>query len=277
MFGMKIIPGTLKTLTPLHHGGNEKTGSVTLLNRIKFMTDKGAVEVPIISGNSIRGVLRRLLFSDFLSLARYEINISRKSGQRLYHALFSGGMLETIEEKSRGTIDIALKKRIVEYLPPARLLGFSIGNQIIVSKLKVGQALPLCTELAGFLPDNVHPKSSVYDLLTTTFQTRRDELRIERKEGEQAVQMIVEHEDFAPGAMFYHEFRLEDPDEIDLSCLARALELWHDKPFIGGKSSIGYGQLKITYDLDETGKKYLEFVEERREEIRQVLNTLSSR
>ena len=41
------ITGRLKALTPVYHGGNEKTGSVVLLNRLKFIVDGEPTDVPI--------------------------------------------------------------------------------------------------------------------------------------------------------------------------------------------------------------------------------------
>jgi hypothetical protein len=274
MFGLLTISGSLKAVSPLFHGGNEKTGSVVLLNRQKFITDNGAEDIPVISGNAIRGVLRRLIMSDMLQQIEYELNVSKPAGQKLYHALFTGGVLETVDEKSSGTIDIEMKKKIIENLPPARLFGFSIGNQIIESKLKVGQGLPICTELKEYLPDNINPKFSVYEMLTQHYQTRKDDLKAGREEGEQAVQMLIEHEVFSPGTVFYHEFKLEDPDDIDKSCMARVIKLWREKPFIGGKSAIGLGELKINYDYNESSEKYLKFLKDNKETITQVLDSL---
>lgn len=53
------IKGILTALSPVYHGGNEKTGSVVLLNRLKFIVDGKPTDVPIISGNQVRGRLRR--------------------------------------------------------------------------------------------------------------------------------------------------------------------------------------------------------------------------
>jgi len=277
MFGVVVVPGVLKAETPVFHGGHEKTGSVVLLNRIKFIVEGEPVDVPVISGNSIRGYLRRLIFQDFLKQVGYEIDVSKKTGQRLWHTFFSGGLLETVEVKESGTIDIEFKKKVLKHIPPARLWGFSFRNQMIEGKLKVGHALPICVELRDFLPDHIVPRASFYDMLGHVFQTRKDELRGARETGEQAVQMLIEYEVFVPGTMFYHEFRLEDPDEIDRSVLYRAIKLWEKYPFIGGKSNIGFGRVKLNYDLSvlETDDKlYLKFLREHRDEIVEVVREL---
>jgi len=274
LFGLLKVEGVLKAKSPIFHGGNEKTGSVVLLNRMKFFVDGEVVEVPYISGNAVRGVWRRLIFKDMLDQIGYEIDVSKRGGLKLYHSLFTGGVLETAEESSG--IDIELKRKVLSLIIPARLFGFSFGNQMIEGRLKVGFLLPICTELAGYLPDHIEPKVSFYELIGHTFQTRKDDLRVEREEGEQAIQMLVEYETFIAGTQFYHEVKLEDPTDLDISCLARVIELWKSKPFIGGKSSIGFGELEIDYNLNATSDEYLRFLKDKRDEICSLLKTLEN-
>ena len=276
-FGLLRIEGIWTALSPIVHGGNEKTGSTVLLNRRRFLVGDRVLEIPIISGNAIRGYLRRLLMADFLKQVGYEIDTTKKSGLRLYHALFTGGLLETVEAKDSGVIDIEFKKRVVTFIPPAVLFGFSYANQTIESKLKVGMALPICRELKEYLPDHIEPKRSFYDLIDTPFQTRKDDLKAEREKGEQAVQMIIDYEAFAAGTKFYHEFKIEDPTKLDISTFARMLELWEQKPFIGGKSAIGFGEIRFKYDFDGTSEAYLAFLDENKDEIVDILKTLEGR
>ena len=276
MFGLIKIPGIFRAVSPIYHGGNEKTGAVALMNRIKFIIEDEPLDIPVINGNAIRGVLRRMAFADFLNRVNYALDVSKKSGQRLYHAFFSGGALETVDESSSGVIDLKFKKKVVENIPPARLFGFSYGNQIIESKLKIGFALPICRELKDYLPNSVSSTVSFYDLLSQVFQTRRDELRVEREEDEHAVQMLVEYEVYSPGTRFYHEIRIEDPDPIDKACLSHIISLWIEKPYIGGKSSVGLGEIEINYDTAGLGDgtPYLNFLEEKKAEIVATLTEL---
>lgn len=272
-FGLLRIEGVLRAVTPIHHGGNEKTGSVILLNRIKFLVDGEPMDIPFISGNAVRGVWRRLIFKDMLDQIEYEIDVSKKGGQKLYHAIFAGGVLETVDVSSSATIDVELKKRILSLLIPARLFGFSIGNQSIEGRLKVGHLLPICKELNEYIP--VKSNKTIYEMISSMFQTRKDELKTEREKDEQAVQMLIEYEVFTAGTQFYHKVMLEDPTKIDISCLARVIELWKQKPFIGGKSSIGLGELEIDYKFDGKSDEYLDFLKKKRDEICQLLDSLS--
>jgi CRISPR/Cas system CSM-associated protein Csm3 (group 7 of RAMP superfamily) len=274
-----VVRGILTALSPVFHGGSEKTGSVVLLNRLKFIVDGKPTDVPIVSGNQVRGRLRRLLTADFLELSGYKMDLSQKSYQKLYHTLFAGGVLEAVEEESESaTVDLNLKFRIVKYILPLRLFGCSYANQMIEGRVLVGHMLPVCRELKDYT--GVESDISFYQLIARTFQTRRDELRVARvEEEEQAVQALVEYECFAPGTRFYHEIRLEtsrDEELLDLSTLYRAIELWRENQFIGGKSSVGFGKLRIEYEWPRPvdSRPYIEFVERNKDEIVKVLDEL---
>lgn len=273
-----VIKGVLTALSPVYHGGSEKTGAVVLLNRLKFIVDGRPTDVPIISGNQVRGRLRRLLTADFLELADYKMDLSQKSYQKLYHTLLAGGVLEAVEEESESAVvDLNLKFRIVKYILPLRLFGCSYANQMVEGRVLVGHMLPICKELKDYT--GVESDISFYQLIARAFQTRRDELRATRAEEEQAVQALIEYECFAPGTRFYHEIRLETTKEdelLDLSTLYRAIELWKMNPFIGGKSSVGFGKLRIEYEWPKPvdSRPYLEFVERNRDEIVKVLEEL---
>jgi hypothetical protein len=203
----------------------------------------------------------------------------RLTSAKIYHTLFSGGMLETVDAKSTGVIDIGLKRKIRETIPPISVLGSSLGNQIFEGKLKVSMALPICLELKDFLPDDilVKPATSFYEYLDWTFSTRRDDLREERGKDQQATQMLVNFEVFAPGTVFYHEFILNDADPVEKGVLARMLNLWKDKPFIGGKSAVGLGKVKLNYDYDESQEQaYLEFIIKNQDKMRELIEDLES-
>jgi CRISPR/Cas system-associated protein Cas7 (RAMP superfamily) len=279
---MKVvrIPGRLTALSPIYHGGNEKTGNVVLLNRLRFIVGGKPVDVPVISGNQIRGKLRRLLARDFLERVGYKLELTQKKHQKLYHTLFAGGVLTEVEEGESGVVDLDLKAKLVKYVVPVRLFGVSYANQMVEGRVLVGFALPICRELQEFL--GIQSDVSFYQLIARAFQTRRDELRARRGEDEEGetVQMIVEYEVFAPGTQFFHELVLETEEEgaaLDLSALYRAVRLWQEAPYIGGKSSAGFGRLRIEYRWPDgvSDKTYLEYVEKNRDEIHKALDELA--
>ena len=272
---MTIVPGTIRALSPCHHGGNDKTGSTITLNRQKWLVDGNPADIPYISGNAIRGVLRRLMFHDMLMQLEYSIDVSRGPQRRLYNALFSGGALEQAKSKDAGFNNLELKRRIYDLMPPARLFGFAYGNQMLEGTLKVGQILPVCTELADYLPPHFSPKLSVFSLVAQRFHTRKDDLQgVERDSEEAATQMLVDYEIFVAGTTFSHDFRLEDATALDKSTLAALIELWKRKPYLGAKSSTGLGNVRLDYEFDEKPHDYYQFLEQHAGELRRLLDDL---
>ena len=277
-FGLTRVRCLHRALTPIYQGGNEKTGSVQLLNRMRFLVDGEPMDIPIISGNSVRGYLRRLVFRDFLERVGYEIPLDRREGVMLYHILYSGGVLGRAAAGEEGVVDLELKRMVYRYIVPARLWGFSYRNQMIEGKLIVGHMLPVARELRDYLPHDIAERAtrSIYEMIATTFQTRRDELRAPREAREQAVQMMVEYEVFAPGTLFYQELIIEDPAPIDESLLAHAVQLWQSRPFIGGRSRIGLGRLEVSCDTGSLPgpELYTSYIDDNRNNITRVLDRL---
>jgi CRISPR/Cas system CSM-associated protein Csm3 (group 7 of RAMP superfamily) len=266
--------GSLTALTPIFTGGDEKTGIEVTLRRIDYMVDGEKVAVPLIDGNSIRGVLRRLLLADFFGQVAYEI----KSTRIFY--LFSGGALEEVSTQDSGTLNLQLRREIRANIPPLSLFGGSFGNQAFAGKLIVAKALPICKELTDYLP--VKSKLSFHDFLTETFATRHAEREppqtVEQnpKKEEPTIQMKYNLETFTPGAKFYHKFMLLDASPIEKSCFARMLELWKERPFVGGKSATGFGEVKIDYPtMKLTSEAYLAFLQERKKEIVKSLDHMA--
>jgi len=272
------IRGVLTALTQIFHGGDEKTGQETLLRRMKWIVNGQPKEIPYIEGNAIRGYLRRLIMQDLVSQVGYQIKTPR-----LYHCLFAGGVLEEVTEQASGRLDLALRRKIRAFLPPLSLLGGSIANQAFCGKLVVGKGLPICSELNSYLP--INSELSVYTFLTFSFATRRAEREgpeppAEKKktkkksEKEPVVQMIYRHECFVPGTTFYHWFTLLDTTKIEKSCFARMIQLWRERPFIGGRSATGSGEVKLDYDIPWTQDTYLTFLKERKKEVVETLASL---
>jgi hypothetical protein len=270
------IEGTITALTPIFHGGDEKTGSTPVLRTIMVYVDGiGEVPIPYISGNGIRGKLRRLSIKDFLDMLEYEI-----TNTKLHHALFSGGVLESTSDTT-GVIDLAFRKKVRELMPPVAIFGCALGNQMIQGNLIVEHMWPICEEYKPYLPEEYQkdPRAErpIRTFTDQSFITRRDDLREEREEDEQAVQMKVDYECFVPGTKFYHRFVLQLPDQLQLSCFGRVLDLFEAMPYVGGRSSSGDGKVMLNYKNKPDASLYLEFVQEKKDDIVKLLKELEEK
>jgi hypothetical protein len=272
-----IVSGTLEALAPITHFGDEKTGSSPILRTLSVYEPSinDIIDLPVLSGNAIRGMLRRLLITDLLQQLEFT-NPSTK----LHHCLYTGGVLESSSD-TYGTIDLNLKNRVRESLPPLALFGTAIGNQMIQGCLRVEFAFPVCRERLVYLPPELandpRAQKPAREFTSIVFKTRRDDLRAERDEDEQAVQMKVDYEAFIPGTLFTHRFVLTYPNELELSCFAHLLELWREQPYVGGKLASGHGLLRIQYDYPYTPDAYLHYLTNNKPQIVQLLTELGEK
>lgn len=263
------IKGIIKAISPIYHGGDEKTGSTPILRSIAIFDGSKQYIIPYVSGNSIRGKLRRLIMKDFFIMLDYEPDI------KIHHVFYSGGVLESTEEMY-SYLDLEMRKKIRNFLIPLSLFGASIGNQVIQGKLLVGHAYPICKEYKNFLPEEYQrlPEAqiSVRNFTDSSFITRRDELQVE---DDITVQMKVDYECFIPGTVFYHWFALDYPTDLEFSCFSRVINLLKANPYIGGRSAQGDGNITFKYDIELPDDKfYIQFVLQNKEEIKKIINSL---
>lgn len=267
--------GMIVALSPIQHGGDEKTGSTPVLRSLTHWDSAAArhVRLPFFSGNAIRGILRRLLMRDMCERLGYEVR-----SPKMHHALFTGGVLEGTDEAA-GFIDLAFRVAIRDTIPPLALLGSAVGNQMIQGCLRVDHAMPICREYAALLGhvDDPRKEQSIRTFTDVSFATRRDDLRAERGADEQAQQMKIEFESFISGTAFAHSFTLAWASPIEASCLGRGIALLAELPYIGGKSSSGYGRVAYHYPTAPSPDAYLAYLDEHREQVVTVLDDLALR
>ena len=270
--------GNLTALSPIHHGGSEDYGTTKLILTlptviINPLIGKEEIDnIPTIHGNAIRGYLRRLIMDDFLTQLDYELD-----SKKVYHFLFTGGILEALDSKDKGAINLSLKKKIRELIPPISLVGSALGNQMIQGKLKVGMADIVCAETKHYIEEYSDYDFSAYNLKGSDFGTRLDDLKEGKtEEDEQAHQMKYEFETLIRGTKFTHEFILEDCNSIEKACFHRMMSLWEERPYLGGKSGTGYGKVRLDYQgIDDlTDISYLNYIHDRKEEISNLLDEL---
>ena len=231
------------------------------------------MRLPVFSGNAIRGILRRLVMRDMCERLEYEVR-----GPKLHHALFTGGVLEGTDE-SAGFIDLAFRTGLRDAVPALALFGSAVGNQMITGCLRVDHAIPICKEYAALLGhvDDPRKEHSVRTFTDVSFSTRRDDLRAERGADEQAQQMKIEFEVFISGTAFNHSFTLSYANELEAACLGQAIALWASMPYIGGKSSSGYGHVSPEYPDAPDPRPYLDYLSESGDKVREALDGLSAR
>ncbi len=278
-----VFEGIMTALTSISHIG-ETMGVNAKLRREKIVQPDGSVEeVPVISGNAIRGILRDRGMLHMLRHLGY--GVDEQSGEvkglslAAFYFLFSGGALTKAGGAAGLDVDEARKWR--ELIPLVAIFGGAMGNQIMPGKLKVGKAIPICAETRHILPERfvgAEPQS-VWDVLQEEAYTRRDDEKNEnlrpliapevrglleasaadkRKKasagddvaGEtgQKQQMRYYVETLAAGTRLFWDLTLDDVTPLEFDAICITLSEFAKYPHLGGKSNVGHGKVSIQFD-----------------------------
>jgi CRISPR/Cas system CSM-associated protein Csm3 (group 7 of RAMP superfamily) len=272
----KII-GKITALEPISHIGSSKSVD-SLFNREKmFITTKSGIskviEIPVFSGNGLRGVLRRRAGYRLLEL----IGIQKENlSESMQHLIFSGGMLK--KGAGGGIIDTSFISKIRSNLPIISLFGSVAGQQMIASKLEVGQLIPISCQTQN--RTGIESEISIYSLLDERPATRRDDMEDKPKgnnDDDQKQQMRYTHEVLIAGTEFYHYFTLKNCNELETGAFWSTLAEFSKYPKIGGLGSRGFGMIKMDYEIqNESAMKYELWVQENIEMIVKYIHDLEA-
>ena len=278
-----LFEGVMTCLTSVSHIG-ESHGIFSRLRREKFVTLDGDIEeIPVISGNSLRGILRDRGMLHMLRLLGY--GVDEETGQvrglslAAFYFLLSGGALTS--EAGRG-LDIDKARRWRELIPLVSIFGGAMGNQIMPGKAKIGKAIPICKETAHLLPTRFidgDGEISIWEMVQEEAYTRRDDEKNENMRqliapevrglledkanaqreksgtsedvaGETGLKQQMRYfiETLAAGTNLFWEVTLDDVTPVEFDAFAITLAEFSKSPYIGGKSGVGHGKVSIKFD-----------------------------
>ena len=159
-------------LSPLSHIG-ESIGPNSYLATQDMLDAKGnPISVFAYSGNALRGMWRdagaEYMLKKLGSGATLQIPLE------LFYLFFSGGAIGGDQ-----AIDIDQARRIREQIPHLSIFGGGVGNMLLPGKLSVGEALPVCRELAHIIPDYVsgNRELSARQMTTEVSYSRKDDAK----------------------------------------------------------------------------------------------------
>ena len=268
---------------PIMHT-EETIGNISKLKQMRVIYKGKPVSVPALSGNSFRGQLRDILADELCS------RLSNRGEQRLrfdnnetYTILYSGGALS--ERSTSGN----LLNDFADHLPSMRLMGAAFGNVMLPSKLAVTHVVPCAEEtqeilhgMCDTLEDGLVPaleewpsarnllfnagpltrKDDTKDRTRQRFvdpemfsQTESQSNQDDDEESRDPQQMIYYIECIPAGTWLLQQLYSKFPlDQLELGCLFDGLNAFLRQPTLGGRSSAGYGQVRVqlqgTVDTD---------------------------
>ena len=276
--------------------GLESIGIKTLLYKIPVVLKNGkSFEIPIIPGNSFRGILRDTMSLCFIKdiSNRVSSKIEIDAGTAL--TMFSGGLLSRRGESKVDSV-IGLIEEYTYHLLPLSILGFAVSNTIIPGKIKVGCGYPVIKEIKELI-DDLYPQEitlSLENIYTSILLTRKDDtekisqidlmninwdsIGAPSTEGEVetgALQQRMEREAVIPGVefvTFIRDILPLRPEEQGL--IWRTLE---EIRSVGGSIARGFGEIEISFlnqeTKEESKRKYEEFMENNKDKIITLLNS----
>lgn len=278
-----LFEGVVTALTSISHIGDTH-GVNAKLRREKFAQPDGSVEeIPVISGNALRGILRDRGMVHMLRCLGYGVNeeTGEVNGLSLaaFYFLLSGGALT--KTSSRG-LDIDEARHWRDLIPLVALFGGAMGNQIMPGKLMCGKVIPICRETAHLLPARFVDGGgdvSIWEYCQEEAYTRRDDeknenlrqliapetrLLLEAKAADQRKkrgtrddvagetgqkqQMRYYVETLAAGTRFFWDIGLDDVSDLEFEAFAVTLAEFGRSPYIGGKSGVGHGKIAVQFD-----------------------------
>lgn len=270
------IEGVATLLSSLSHGG-EHAGTVQYLRRERVVQADGTTrEVPVVSGNALRGVLRRHAAQRLWEmLGRPTLPLPTLD------ALFSGGALA--KAGAGNSLTPRQLAQLRDLVPMVSLFGCAGGGRIIEGRLLVGKLTPVCAETAHLMPPGVAPADpqSVWGMLQVEEFSRSDDARRltpayaalaapqarpapelpqasmlattaddEADAGllarDTAQQMRYGVETLAAGTRLHWWLAVRNATDLEVDCLRDTLAAWAATgAHLGGRSATGHGRLQL--------------------------------
>ncbi len=301
----------LKAKEPLSIGF-ESIGTTMLLYKLPVIKDTGDVlEIPIIPGNSIRGVFRDAMVMQFLQDVKQNQNkndeLEVNAGTLM--TLFSGGILAKAgEQELNARIVLEKMKSYVKPLLPLSIMGCALAKFMVPSKLKFGIGYPIVEETQNLIDDLIkdEPKVKLEDILISVQMMRKDDkvkmsqldqlgiqtnleeldeiMGLTEEEGdyqkktkESAVQQRFVREAVAPGTTFVTYIEELIPlTEAEWGLVFKTLE---NLSSVGGSICRGFGKIEVEIKnmKDENVQKYKQAYEKFiGEKLNAIINALKA-
>lgn len=243
---LKVI---MRCLSPLAHGAFEgDAGNAVPVRRMRVVSLPGRPRVPVVSGNALRGILRRIVMRDLL-IDRAGLGPGSLPGgqwDRLYAALANGGHLEGESEGSIKPDDVRVLR---ESLPPLSVFGAALYSWLLPGHMSVSILWPRCRETlqAGLV--DMAPDVAAEDLVDEVSLCRHVDRELQDPEASGVTPMPTTVEVLATGAVL--EGRIvfaRSASDVERAVIAYGLRHLRS---IGGKSGVGLGLVAIDGDLDD--------------------------
>lgn len=271
---------TARSISGLVHSAGSSGNSQLMRTEKIWDRARGCMAyVPFVSGNALKGVLRRAgMHAALEAMGVPPGSLPRK----VVHLLFSGGALD-----SGGTsANLGLARDIARLFPWLAVCGYGAGNAMVASKLRIDHIQLVCAENSWRLPSDLAdaPESRMPsgafrgEHFGTRHEPTRDpaispylltsdavagELRLSeghakgKTEKGDSAQMIYDWQHVIPGALWWGCIGFSRLSELELASLHTSLCALASAPTadgvelaLGGKRNVGASRLDCTFKAE---------------------------
>lgn len=211
-----------------------------------FGPDGRKRRVPVVSGGSFRGVLRRIGEGLTAAVLDYEISLPVPAA----HLLTNGGRLA----KTSRPISDEQERRLKELVPQIAVFGGAAGGRLLSGLLTVGKVLPEVAELAHILDrPPATPPPSAQDALTQEAFTHLNDHRTladqppapdSDKDTSPLGHYMVET--LRAGTRLQTWVRIDHATRTQVAFLDNVLAVFADSGHLGARAAAGHGHITAT-------------------------------
>ncbi|WP_368680501.1 hypothetical protein R1X32_09775 (plasmid) [Rhodococcus opacus] len=245
----------LTALSSISQKGEDSGTTTTLFRREPVIQPDGRpVLVPIVSGNSLRGGLRRIAEELFRDVIGYEQQIPLSAA----HALRNGGSLTKVTGDG---LTGRRRQRLRELVPPIGVFGGNGGGQPPIDGcLKVGKVIPRVRETETIMTRAYDGRlTSQFELVSLESYSRFDDTDTRTfpessagggagKDVGTSMLMRFEVETLPAGTRFETFLRLDRATPLEISFFTDVWGRFARDGFLGGRSAIGHGRVRVESD-----------------------------
>lgn len=223
------------------------TDTMALFRREKIITPEGTEAlVPIVSGSSLRGVLRRIGEQLTAAILNYEGSLPVPAA----HLLRNGGRLA----KSARPLTDEQERHLKTLIPQIAVFGGAASGRIMDGLLKVGKVLPEFSELAHILyrPPQSTLRPAVLGVADEAFTHLADHrpcaTAAPRIDSDDKTSPLghFEAETLPAGTRLQTWVLLTDATAPQAAFLIEVLAVFADHGHLGGRIAAGHGRIKAT-------------------------------
>lgn len=247
--------GTVTATSSIAHAGDSR-GTLTMLRRERILRDGVPIEVPVISGNSWRGRLRRIAEELLREQLHYEGLIPYAAA----HVLRGGGALT---KSSKEPLSGRRLREVRDLVAPFAIFGGAAGR-VHDGALQVGKLIPHFEETQHLTG---HPgPAQLHATQLETYTRHREDATAQFGEllfaGDQPLEetevddgpgpMLWRVETFPAGTTFSTWLHLSNVSDVHHAFFVDVLNEFSRHGHLGGRAGTGHGRFAATWEATHT-------------------------